>query len=153
MKKLLPIVLIVILIVGCAEQYTLYKIKKKEELYGVDFTRYSEKGFLITTEMYQGAYKSVGIVRYQLFPEASYAPVDVKYYADGKFDTTYVWVENRINVQEAVDSLYTICKDMGADALVNYRFDIVTESYDHITNPVTLYGIEVSGFAIKRENK
>lgn len=154
MKKFI-ILLITIVLVSCTSLETLYKIEKESLLYGVDLRQYSDKGFLITTEMYPGAYESVGIFTYELYPEVDYKGAGYTInYTDAKgnphMKEVYKWVGQPIEVQEAIDSLYHKCLDMGADAFVKLNIEQVSKPYTGIKNPISLSGISVKGFAIKR---
>lgn len=60
---------------------------------------------------------------------------------------TRYWQVKEISSMQLLDSLYSKASSMGADAVV--RFSL--ESTSHYNGDVTFYGLEVSGFAIKRK--
>jgi hypothetical protein len=135
MKKLL---ILLLLFPSCM---TLDHIPAESIYYGLDFRKYAEADFLITPEMYQGDYMTMGMVSYELYPEAHYVQAP-----DPK------WITGIVLPKWAVDSMYNFCKSMGADALVNFRAEFVTKPYYNIANPINLSGVKISGYAIKRGN-
>ena len=56
-----------------------------------------------------------------------------------------------MDVNSGLDTLYMFCKNMGADALMNFKVTPVQENYSFITNPITIEGFELSGYAIRRK--
>ena len=153
MKNLLP-VFIIILVTSCAETTELKKIEPSEILYGVDFTSFAEQGFLFTPEKYSGPYLSIGLIDYEVFPGAEYKPIgkSLEYYQGQKTYTLYDWIPDPISIQTVLPKIYKICVDMGANGLVNFKFEKISKSIDYISNPAILFGYRVSGFAIKRED-
>lgn len=145
MKKLL---ILLLLLNGCT---TLNHIPPKNIFYGFDFRKYAEKNFLITPEMYQGEYMTMGIVNCEIYPEAFYISTSVTKTPDGEYSLSgYKWIMKQIDPESAIDSMYFRCINMGADALVNFRIESVEEEYSNIKNPITINGIKVSGYAINR---
>lgn len=133
MKKLL---LALLMFSGCT---TLENIPAESLYYGLDFKKYSSEGFLITPEMYQGEYLTMGFVNYESYPGANY-----------NYNRFPRWKIQEISTLSALDSIYIICINMGANALVNFRIESIEKDYSVISNPIKLTGIKISGYAIKR---
>ena len=121
---------------------------------GFDFTRYTNQGFMFTPEEYNGTYQSIGMVRVELWPEAQRTEI-----MESTGETDYgPWEEEPGRVQSAIDSLYNVATDMGADAVVRFNAQRISEEV--ITGPPAVggaraetyvrSGVEVSGFAIDR---
>jgi len=161
MKKQFLIVCIAIAMASCAsmkELKELPSIDPSQSLFKIDFSPYTKNGFLITPEKYIGAYESIGLVDYQLMPGAVYVVVGKQknpYYTGTDSQPMYIdkkmWKIDEINFKMAMDSLYNICTKMGADALVNFSLGYPSDDYGMISNPVTIKGYSISGYAIKRK--
>lgn len=114
----------------------------------VDFTKYTQLGFFITPEKYNGEYESIGMVEYTAVPESNL--MESHRYADGSVHK--IWGHRPIYVSQGVDSLYSFSKSMGADAIINFTVDAVIRDHPTAMPPVTVVGYKVSGFAIKRKD-
>ena len=126
--------LVLILLFGCAP----YIISPESSYFAIDFTKYSKEGFLFTTEKYLGDYESIGLVEYVLVPGARKS--DLGYQVDD------------IRLSQAIDSLYYLAKDMGADAIVNFDAKSIQREYSFFSEGrIILNGYELGGFAIKRK--
>ena len=146
MKKLL---IVLFLFTSCK---VLNYIPKEESIYGLNFTKYSEQGFLITPEKYLGDYESIGIFNYTFVPSASIF-IEKKVMSSGILRERKIWLKENYSIYDGLDSLYNFSKSIGADAIINFQFNIVTRNYTYgYENPVTLEGFELSGFAIKRKD-
>ncbi len=122
------------------------KFEKTTYYYIYDFTKYSERGFLITPEKWIGDYKSIGIIEIEFWPEVSRTKLNLK---PGQFYDRGIsnrWVYTPINTEEIIESLYKTAIDMGADAIMNFKLSEFIADYGTVTAP----GKRVSGFAIKR---
>jgi hypothetical protein len=161
MKRLVLLLIVVALSTSAISQVknTIYPTEKK---YTFNFTFFAQKGFLMTPEKYSGIYELIGIVSYEAFPGAEFKLAERKvvkaYGMSDKPVTTkvYDWVIDSIPLQSALTKIYDECIKMGADALVNFEYDFLSNSYGVVhgfDNPVTIYGIRMSGFAIKRKDK
>jgi hypothetical protein len=161
MKKLIYL-LLVIFATSCAtglkELNELKVIFPSEKLYGIDFTPFTKKNFLITPEKYTGNYESIGIINFTAKPGAKYIKLGFKANPDYteqnnqlKYLESFDWKVDSIIFSDVLNKVYKICTDMGADALVNFKNDIIYDSHSDISNPVTIMGYEISGFAIKRK--
>ncbi len=152
MKNYLRFLLFLVLFAGCVpQQHPLTKINREVNYYGFDFTEYAEEGFHITPEPYQGGYTPVGLLAIEIYPEAKYAVTGRTVDANGYPVTQYEWIVTKDKAQSAIDSLVSIGKTMGANAIVNFKYSSVTKNYSRLTNPTFLEGYRVEGFAIKRE--
>jgi hypothetical protein len=160
MNKLITLIIFIALLTGCAGLTELTVIYPAKILYGIDFTPFTEKEFLITPEKYSGQYESIGLIDYTTKPGAIYKITGKKlnpYYVPGgaaeKLIVKYEWKADSILFSDALNEVYKICTDMGADAIMNFKNELVFDRYDNIKNPVTITGYRITGFAIKRENK
>ena len=116
---------------------------------GLDFTKYTAKGFTFTPEAYTGQYESVGQFRVTVSPEiVKSLPSD-----DDNYKTVRAqgdkWFVEKINLTEAIDSIYALAVKMGANAIVRFKIDLVPRS----DGPLLYECYEASGFAIKILNK
>lgn len=159
MKKSL-FLLLAFSLYSCVSLNELKVIYPAEILYGIDFTPFTQKGFLITPEKYSGNYESIGIINFTAKPGAQYKMSGRKpnpYYKSGTDDQRYIdvyeWAVDSIAFTEVLDKVYNICIGMGADALVNFQNEITLDPYTGIKNPVTITGYRITGFAIKRKDK
>jgi len=132
-----------------------------QSLYGIDFTPFTQKGFLITPEKYEGFYESVGIIDFTAKPGAQYkltGEIKNPEYFPGMQDHSpfiehYEWVVDSISFKDVLTKVYDICTQMGADALVNFHNELISDNYSGIKNPTAITGYRITGFAIKRKNK
>ena len=144
MKKIALLLLVGVILTGC----TMTKhLDSTSTFYGIDFRKYVEEDFLITPEKYIGEYDGISIVSYIITPELNYVDINPQDFEVPK------WYVEYIDIQQAVDSLYTFCIEWGANAIINF------EAIEH---PVQVpmpsgvmkemdVGIKLSGFAIKRK--
>jgi hypothetical protein len=158
MRKLVTLFAVAALLSGCATE--LKVIYPVQTLYGIDFTPYTHKGFLITPEKYSGQYESIGIINYTAKPGAIYKLTGRKlnpFYASGGSEPHYIdhyeWAVDSISFKDVLSKVYDICINMGADALVNFQNEITSDSYTNIKNPTSITGYRITGFAIKRKDK
>jgi hypothetical protein len=128
---------------------------------GFDFTRYTQKGFLFTPETYNGNYEAVGLLSAKLTPELKDTPpvgvlnksygdygmvVNGKMYYILKMGPTTCYLKE-FKTETVIQSLYEEAAKMGADAIINFKISY----FPSIANGITISGVEVSGFAIKRK--
>ena len=111
---------------------------------GIDFTKYTNMGFLFTIDTYSGEYESIGVIELDYMPQANYIK------REGEAQTIHTMViQKKIDLSKAMDKIYDICVAMGADALTQMDFEYYQSLY-----PETYYnldGMKLSGFAIKRK--
>ena len=120
---------------------------------GYDFRPYTEQNFLFTPEAYQGEYESIGLLYVEIIPEvkrANYGENSRINELEWEFIRSRsgdgVWKVKRFSSKEILDELYKEATKMGANAVVNLKF----ENIENSNGAITFYGIGVSGLAIKR---
>lgn len=135
MKKTI-LILVTILLSSCAPKL----LQKQTMYYGYDFRPYTEKGFMFTTEGYNGDYESIASFSVVMFPELKEVP------SKKSFSGTEIGYD-KINASEVIDSMYTQASQMGANAIIRFS----TKPVDKYEGTLRVEGIEVFGFAIKRK--
>src|SRR3990172_5295829 len=146
MKQKLIISLIILFVFYFFNCGTPDHIPKQVNYYGFDFTKYSAQDFLFTPEKYNGEYESVGILEVEIFPEVfrtKKQAEDAYYPWEGEVPW---WFTEKITSEEILDSLFSLSKNMGANAIINLQISTVTKSYRNLT----IEGKKASGFAVKR---
>lgn len=174
---------------SCTKIIYISHVSKQEETHGVLFEKYSDSGFLFTSETYNGTYDdSRGIVSYEIYEGCEFT---TKKSTNKNSNAAYGIIEiSRFGVDfsEGVDSLYHIATRIKADAIINFTIETISKTYntvkdlDHnctlrsyegeskiknnivplkeiLTHPnmftlkqsVTVYGVKISGLAIKRK--
>ena len=64
------------------------------------------------------------------------------------YRTVEEFYPENINVEKAIAEIYQVAKEMGADVIT--RFDVTPTS--RMNGTLRVQGVEISGFAIRREN-
>ena len=138
MKKLL---IILSLIVGCGAPPKV--IPEIQLIIDIDFTEYTQKGFLFTPNAYTANYESIGLITIIYYPEARLVTRVIEYEGKDKEGNKRArkeseWVINKINSNALLDSVYTTCIEMGADAFTQLKIlDAPTMPYGiNTTNPI-----------------
>ena len=156
MKKLVFLVLITL--AGC-EVENITMIPAEKHAWGMDFSPYSHKGFLFTSESYNGKYESVGLVNYSFRPKVEYKqngftldPYEEMFNRKVEIPN-YQWIADSASVSDAINEIYGICLKLGADALINFQYTVTPELHDNIKHPVKINVFRFSGFAIKRKDQ
>lgn len=109
---------------------------------GVDFSRYSQKGFLFSPDPYtSGAYDAVGLVSVVRYAGARYVP-------DSSHAGPGYWQFDPVDAQEVFDTMYARAAAMGANAVMRLEIRSVERPADP-PRPATP-GVEIRGFAIRR---
>ncbi len=143
------IIIALLLVTGCS---AMKPLPGSRVLYGYDFTDYTQQGFLFTPEGYNQDYNSIGLLNLTFTPqvvEPQGIPANKSmndFYRVNAVDGS-VWYVEKLDMQTAIDSMYSKASNMGADALI--RFDASYNTRPHYEISIT--EIEVSGFAIKRQ--
>lgn len=111
----------------------------------LDFTPYTEQGFLFTPDKYNGEYESIGIVRYEFVPSQNLVTKEGKYnsvtgYSD---PSSKEYVPDEYNIQDGLEQVFLVASDMGANAVIN----LSVESIEVLGNA---NGYRINGFAINR---
>jgi len=150
MKRIILFFVFCILLSSCAVNRT--HIPKEFFVSGFDFTKYTDKGFLITPYEYNGVYKSIGIIQINIAPEANLIENGSGYTTkDGQKIMRLEWEIEKVSVMEAIDSMYTVAIKMGADAIVSLEVGNDVKMYEQGTkHPVAIVGNVINGYAIKR---
>ena len=144
MKKYLLIVLL-FWVWSCTEAP---KFSPEEfEFQPISFKKFSDKGFLFTPNSYDRQYQSIGMVDASIYPEANLQNTE----SGSPTGRIIYWLQEPVNMDKALDSLYEACVQMGADALVQLKFRSVSKiKYKSTTKPLEVFGVNIKGFAIKR---
>jgi hypothetical protein len=159
MKKIAVFAIPLFIMASCSVQMKeLTKIEGYTIMNKIDFRKYSDKGFLITPEKYSGDYHAIGIIDFIKMPGAVYVkrtkldennkPVTPEFGHPAEVEKN--WVPENINMDAVLEELYKQCVALGADAIVNFNVESNSVLHGGITNPVTIEGVRITGFAIKR---
>lgn len=152
--KLILTILLFSFICSCASGPK--RIQEERNFYSIDYTKYTDQGFLMTPYKYNGEYESIASVEFEYFPEAtrigSLATLDdintasrTKYIIrnNGQFRYKVAVVD----LEEVMDGIYNFAKDKGADAIVDLKINRETKS----VGGLIISGVSVRGFAINRK--
>lgn len=159
MKRIAVFALALVIMASCTVQMKeITKIQGYTIMNKIDFRKYSDKGFLITPEKYSGEYHAVGMIDFIKMPGAVYVkrtrlddnnkPVTPEFGHPAEIDKN--WVPENINMDAVLEDLYKQCVALGADAIINFNLETNSVLHGGITNPVTIEGVRITGFAIKR---
>lgn len=149
-----------LLLQSCTTLEDLTFIPREEKLFGIDFSKYTSQNFLFTPEKYIGGYKSIGLITYEYLPAAEYKKTGNKvnpfYNPQDPSSKSLIpiveWVFESVKIEQVMDSVYKISKNMGADAIVNFDIKVKSDPVGaNAKNPTTRFGYIISGFAIKRD--
>ena len=147
MRKI--IVLIAILSFGCK---TLDYIPAYEQILGLDLRPFAEQNFLITPYAYSGKYTSIAIIDYKIMPGAQLRnTINYSPYTGESYEGS-TWFVDTVKIDESLNRIFLICREMGADALVDFEILDVSDSYTNIEKPVLVPGIRITGLAIRRDD-
>jgi uncharacterized protein YbjQ (UPF0145 family) len=153
MKNMVRIFLLITATLVLSSCSYIKYIPKSTTVSIIDFRQYTKNGFLFTPYDYKGDYESIGMIHAKLMPEAKIVKVST-----GKKDsignTIYKddWDVSKIETHDAMDTLRENATKMGADAVINLEISSTQESFNIGRQySITLNGIEVEGFAIKRK--
>ena len=110
----------------------------------LDFVPFTERGFLITPEVFYGEYESMGFIEYHFSPEQNIVSI-----LDDQMDEMSVMnsriVAEEYDINDGLNEVYKIASEMGANAIMNFSLE------DLIINGVKLEGYKIKGFAIYRK--
>ena len=141
------------LLLGCASKLTDVDryVGRYESVAIIDFSKYSDQGFLITPESYQGEYSSLGMINTVLRSPAILVDTLVKSsVVDNEYINKQVWIVERLDVQDALDLIYLQAVEMGGDAIMNFHITPNDKTHTDVKPFVTVPGVEISGIVIKR---
>jgi len=139
--KRLALLIIIILLNGCAPSLT--HIPRQTLIVGFDFSKYSQKGFLITPGEYGENYETIGLLTFSIFPEANKK--------QGQDDQFSSWSIDKIDPAEVIELAYQEAIKRKADAITHFRINFSSKTYSDWDGFVELKGVEVSGLLIKRK--
>ncbi len=123
-------------------------IPKEETIVGIDFTKYSENGFLFTPGEYGEDYSTIGLLTFSIYPEARKVVREVK---DREYQANKVtWEVDKIDPSKVIELAYQEANNRGADAITHFKISFNTKSYADETRIVEITGVQVSGLLIKR---
>lgn len=131
-KKIFSLLILLITTVACATSPSLNHIPKKTEIVGFDFSKYSEKGFLITPGEYGENYEAIGLLKFRIYPESN----EVESIKEHRYD----WEIEEINSEEVIELAYQEAIKRDANAITHFK-----------TKYVDLEGFEV--IRLKNNNK
>ncbi len=113
-------------------------------VWGFDFRTYTEAGFLFTPEAYDGPYESVALLTVTMYPEVTYRSQTL----DSGHGVGH-WVAEPVDVNAGIAKMYEQAVEMGADAVM--RFSVRTIKGPPA--PIKADGFEITGFAIRRQQR
>ena len=151
LKKIgfIGVILVLYLMGGCVTPPDY--IPEKLEVNGIDFSTFSEKGFLITPEKYNGDYESVGLITLTFRPFTKRIIVTSGGTSNQEIAGLSHWEIERIDHDSLLNSIYEVCTKMGADAFTQMEMHVESVIFaQNTTQPVEIPEITISGFAIKR---
>ncbi|MCH7498388.1 MAG: hypothetical protein IH971_11170 [Candidatus Marinimicrobia bacterium] len=120
---------------------------------GFVFSEYSKKGFLFTPNNYDGDYESLGLVQVTYTPRANVVSAPVISDPLYKNWQKYRLKPDPLDPQKVIAHIYSICVEMGADALTQMKIEHHSVGPNSLTNNQIIDGIKISGFAIKRRGR
>jgi len=155
MKPYTTLLILLGLLWSCAPTLQLpTKIEQETGLGILDFRSYTEKGFLITPETYKtGEYESVGMIDYWVEEGATWTVEETKVgkYAGGDLvDRVRYWKYEGVDLQKMLDIVYSQCKKMGADALINFKLTRGIETKGPEERRAYVRSWRIQGLAINR---
>ncbi len=159
--KCLLFSLVLIVLLSCAleeEMPVLYHVPSGFETYQLDFTPYTNKGFLFTPRSYSGKYNSVGLLEFDYNTEANLVEMTLNELTEEARNagltpiTCLMWEVEDLDYQVVLDYAYRKALQMGGDAIVSFKLTADTKT---LVNPIDYPSVEipvvhVSGFVIKR---
>lgn len=115
----------------------------------LDFTEYTDKGFLFTPEKYSGEYESIGLIEYDFMATATCE----KYTSPSTGMTARKWNPQPFDVRDGLNNVYNEVIGLGGNALMNLDINYLEESsglaYHCQDNEYFPGGYIIRGFAIR----
>ena len=138
---------VVLLCLSCARVTTL---PGYTTFYEIDFTPYTNKGFLITPERYDGRYESIGLIEVTVHPARRYfhahAGSDERKLQSGEVRVGEDWAVALVDLAKGLELLHAKADSMGADAIMRFSVETATP----LGGPANV-SLKLGGYAIKRE--
>lgn len=135
-----PFFAIVLSLAACAPG--LKRIEPEVRVTGLDFREHTREGFLFSPNAYPGDFESIGVVAVAVFAEGERVTGGASF--AGGPSTTWRFIP--VDAQGALTEARKRATALGANALVNVQVRDVAKAVGLVSVP----GVEVSGFAIKR---
>lgn len=181
MKKALFKVTLIFIAVGffpsCQPAYQFTDREPEFKVYGFDFRKYVEKGFLFLPNEYYGKYEVMGTLQVEMHPKVTYQRGEIpphqrqtgdniyspsnlvivhstqdESYTYNQFvkgNYRYTQIIETSNINDLLDHIYRFSIEMGGDAFTEFRHTVKYEKTDRDDN--TEYPVNViSGIIIKR---
>ncbi len=119
-------------------------LKRQVTVSVMDFTKYSDQGFLITPYEYAADYETLGFVEVEVRPAVVIDKTDKVDESTGirKSDFSV----GPIMLEDAIEQMVERAKDLGADALVSFEY----ESVVFVVEGRSVEGAVLRALAIKR---
>ena len=149
MKSWAVFLLLAFIISSCSQKFT--HIDKVKEIYGINFSEYTERGFLFTPYSYDSDYEAIGLIEVKLRAGYEYRDKDITYKASGKVLKKGWFLKDSINVDEALRFSCVKSVQMRADAVCDLKVSVGSESFFDGILTITVPTLEIRGFAIKRK--
>jgi hypothetical protein len=150
-RKFLIAITVILMIAGCKSTNEI-TIPAYEELIGIDFRPYAEKGFLITPLSYGGKYTTISLIDFKIMPQAILKVSEKADKSDQSSTPTVLdWRADTIGIHAALMEIYEHCIEMGADGLIDFSIEEVSDTYPSYPT-VIVKGKRITGLAIKRED-
>lgn len=143
MNKKIFFIILLLLTSACAP--SLNQISRQIEIVGYDFTKYSQKGFLITPGVYGENYESIGLLTFSIYPGAK----KVKTLKNRQ--QYWEWEIEKIDPAEVIELAYQEAIKRNADAITHFHIKFDSKSYLDAVDIITITGIQVEGLLIKRK--
>lgn len=160
LKLFLICLAVVFLVSACTQVQTIDHIPKEENVVGIDFTRYSEKGFLFTPGEFGGNYTTIGLLTFSIYPEGRKIPIESQSNqtqgaspaaSNTQSEQRFAWEIDSIDLYEVIDLAYKEAVKRGADAITHLEIRFKTKSHRDGFDNVDVTGVEVTGLLISRD--
>ena len=151
MKKILCIVFITLFLSACY----ITRITGNVIDNSVDLNKYTKNGFLFSPDEYLGKYDAISFVDLIITPKAGKTPQVDNEELRSKYDIQGFWVIQRIEIKDAIDSIYIRTKALGANAVTNFKseyFYLKTLVSSYPVEYIELKCVRITGYAIKRKD-
>ena len=154
MKKLI-LLSILLIVSGCfVPKRPVSIIKEESSFYAVDFTKYTETGFLFTPLKYEADYESIGLISFYFYPRAVSKKLSAAQKERSGTLFMYEWrVDDIKKTDKILDEVYNKCIKMGANALTQMSISDAIKTYPNTGTQapsLTIKGLKIEGYAIKR---
>ena len=152
------LIVILMLCYGCVPTpRLLLSWPKVESIVVVDYTKYSDQGFLFTPYEFSGSYEAVGPIHFSFKPKVQMVAETVKTGRNRRPKLHYRVEEEAIDTEVMLREIYLKTKAMGANAIVSFKWVLSYKKRYLREYPPEWpkhhgYELTASGFAIRRLN-